>query len=162
VEEMFPFELSLLDIASMAMVAMILIFYTIFLVKLKSPKEKESILDIKLEKKEKNDVKPKKTSKPIIKTEAVEETVPVVEKQAVPEENAKKAEVAVEVHVEKEEAHDDEKEAKKAFFLFGKKDFAGCVHKFGYLKTVPRNTPIPDECFGCPRILECLMQTKSK
>jgi hypothetical protein len=34
-----------------------------------------------------------------------------------------------------------------------------CAHYFGYLKTLPRNTPIPDECFGCTRIMECFMQT---
>jgi len=34
-----------------------------------------------------------------------------------------------------------------------------CAHHFGYLKTLPRNTPIPDECFGCTRIMECFMQS---
>jgi hypothetical protein len=23
---------------------------------------------------------------------------------------------------------------------------------------LPKNTPIPDECFGCPKILQCLFQ----
>ncbi len=55
-----------------------------------------------------------------------------------------------------------EKASKKAFFLFGKGDFETCKHKFGHLKTLPKNTPIPDECFGCPQILECLMPKKSK
>ncbi len=34
-----------------------------------------------------------------------------------------------------------------------------CAHHFGYLRTLPRNTPIPDECFGCTRIMECFMQS---
>jgi Ca2+/Na+ antiporter len=34
-----------------------------------------------------------------------------------------------------------------------------CAHHFGYLKTLPKNTPIPDECFGCTRIMECFMQS---
>jgi hypothetical protein len=34
-----------------------------------------------------------------------------------------------------------------------------CAHYFGYLRTLPKNTPIPDECFGCTRIMECFMQS---
>lgn len=30
-----------------------------------------------------------------------------------------------------------------------------CSHYFGYLKTYPRNVPIPDECMGCTKTLEC-------
>ncbi len=31
-----------------------------------------------------------------------------------------------------------------------------CPHYFGYLRKLPRNVPIPDECLGCLRIVECL------
>jgi len=31
-----------------------------------------------------------------------------------------------------------------------------CRHFFGYLKKIPKNTSIPDECFGCPRMVDCL------
>ena len=31
-----------------------------------------------------------------------------------------------------------------------------CSHFFGYVKTLPKNTPIPDECLWCPSIVECL------
>jgi hypothetical protein len=31
-----------------------------------------------------------------------------------------------------------------------------CAHEFGYLKDLPRNTPVPDECFGCPNVMQCL------
>ena len=34
--------------------------------------------------------------------------------------------------------------------------FQKCVHQFGYLKSMPKNTPIPDECFGCPKVLRCM------
>jgi hypothetical protein len=34
--------------------------------------------------------------------------------------------------------------------------FQKCVHQFGYLKTMPKNTSIPDECFGCPKVLRCM------
>lgn len=30
-----------------------------------------------------------------------------------------------------------------------------CKHQFGYLRTLPRNTSIPDECLSCDRIVEC-------
>ena len=48
------------------------------------------------------------------------------------------------------------KDSKKAFFLFGETEFNGCAFKRGYLKSLPKNKPIPDECFGCPQILECI------
>jgi len=30
-----------------------------------------------------------------------------------------------------------------------------CNHSLGYLKTLPKNTPIPDECLSCAKIVEC-------
>jgi hypothetical protein len=54
------------------------------------------------------------------------------------------------------------KEEKKAFFLFGETEFNGCTFKLGYLKSLPKNKPIPDECFGCPQILECIALSENK
>jgi len=34
--------------------------------------------------------------------------------------------------------------------------FTKCVHHFGYLRNLPQNTPVPDECFGCPKVMRCL------
>ena len=34
--------------------------------------------------------------------------------------------------------------------------FTKCVHHFGFLRNLPQNTPVPDECFGCPTIMRCL------
>jgi len=34
----------------------------------------------------------------------------------------------------------------------------GCPHYFGYLGEHPRNTPIPNECFTCIKIMECLLE----
>ena len=34
--------------------------------------------------------------------------------------------------------------------------FTKCIHDFGYLRNLPQNTPIPDECFGCPQVMRCL------
>jgi hypothetical protein len=64
------------------------------------------------------------------------------------------------VEAHPDDADDDEKQ-KKSFFLFGKSNFQGCSHKFKFLSTLPKNTPIPEECFGCPDILECI-QGKNK
>jgi len=35
-----------------------------------------------------------------------------------------------------------------------------CPHHFGYVKTLPKNTSIPDECLWCPWIVECLTGAK--
>ena len=31
-----------------------------------------------------------------------------------------------------------------------------CPHYVGYLTTLPKGTPFPDECFGCRRVIQCL------
>jgi len=31
-----------------------------------------------------------------------------------------------------------------------------CVHFFGYLIEYPKNLPIPEECFGCVKTIECM------
>ncbi len=33
---------------------------------------------------------------------------------------------------------------------------ANCTHFFGYLRKLPKNTSMPDDCFGCPKMVECL------
>jgi len=37
-----------------------------------------------------------------------------------------------------------------------KNEQAGCSHFIGYLKTRPENSPIPDECLVCAKILRCM------
>ena len=37
-----------------------------------------------------------------------------------------------------------------------------CSHFFGYVGTLPKNTPIPDECLWCPSIVDCLAQKRVK
>jgi hypothetical protein len=54
------------------------------------------------------------------------------------------------------------KDDRKSFFLFGETEFNGCTFKRGYLKSLPKNKPIPDECFGCPQILECIALSGNK
>jgi hypothetical protein len=36
---------------------------------------------------------------------------------------------------------------------------SGCQHFFGYLRNMPKNTLIPDECLGCSKMVECLYHT---
>ncbi len=31
-----------------------------------------------------------------------------------------------------------------------------CRHFFGYLRKLPKNVSMPDDCFGCPKMVECL------
>jgi len=33
---------------------------------------------------------------------------------------------------------------------------AGCVHHLGYLKNRPKNTPIPEECLTCSKMIDCM------
>jgi hypothetical protein len=30
-----------------------------------------------------------------------------------------------------------------------------CKYKFGYLRTLPKNAPIPDECYSCDKVIDC-------
>jgi len=32
---------------------------------------------------------------------------------------------------------------------------AKCAHYFGFLNALPTDTPIPDECLICPKVLQC-------
>jgi hypothetical protein len=32
---------------------------------------------------------------------------------------------------------------------------AHCEHELGYLQTLPRDAPLPEECFSCDRIIDC-------
>jgi len=35
-----------------------------------------------------------------------------------------------------------------------------CLHYFGYLRFIPRNGSIPDECLTCQKVIECLKHTE--
>jgi len=35
-----------------------------------------------------------------------------------------------------------------------------CPHHFGYLREHPKNTPIPNECLTCTKIMECLLRSE--
>jgi hypothetical protein len=38
--------------------------------------------------------------------------------------------------------------------------FQGCVHQFGHLRNMPKNTAVPAECFGCPKVLRCMFENE--
>jgi hypothetical protein len=38
--------------------------------------------------------------------------------------------------------------------------FQGCVHQFGHLRSMPKGTAVPEECFGCPKVLHCMFQNE--
>jgi hypothetical protein len=166
---MFTPDLSVLNIGLMAVIAIILALYAIFLVKLKPTKEYESAQNRDFEKGEETVMKPKRPMKQTVPAKTInEEPASTPENEKIPEEDVES--IQARTHVEERaraltqeiQKRKKDKETKKSFFLFGKKDFKGCTHKFGYLKNLPKNTPLPDECFGCPQILECLMRPKKK
>ncbi len=35
-----------------------------------------------------------------------------------------------------------------------------CTHHFGYLKKLPKDASIPDECFTCPKYIRCALEEK--
>lgn len=35
-----------------------------------------------------------------------------------------------------------------------------CLHHFGYLKNLPTGTFVPSECFGCPKVMRCLLPSE--
>jgi len=59
---------------------------------------------------------------------------------------------------ETQEKEESEEVSPKAYRRPNVKVEAGtkCQHHFGYLKNRPKNTPIPDECLTCDRMIECL------
>jgi len=37
-----------------------------------------------------------------------------------------------------------------------------CLHHFGYLRTLPKNRALPNECLGCSKIVQCLAQESTR
>jgi len=62
-------------------------------------------------------------------------------------------------NVTKKEKRENENKM-RSFYMFGETGFNSCQHKFGFLGNCFENKPIPDECFGCYKIVECFNQTK--
>jgi len=170
-----------LDIVLIVVIPIILVFYAILLVKLKPSKETGSPPNRYTERKREQPVEPKRIERPTTPAEPKKITNerpanPVKTQVSVnPQENPKKPATRVEsekivptqTHVETAETEEKQEtkkdtEEKKSFFLFGERKFEGCSHKYGFLSSLPKNTPIPNECFGCSQIVECLRNLKPK
>ncbi|MEM3596771.1 MAG: hypothetical protein QXJ53_01370 [Candidatus Bathyarchaeia archaeon] len=37
---------------------------------------------------------------------------------------------------------------------------AKCAHYLGFLNTIPKDMPIPDECLVCPKVLQCSIRKR--
>lgn len=79
----------------------------------------------------------------------------VVEEQLVIEQNDVTDSITDSNLLQEQESSKRNKDSMKAFYLFGETEFSHCKHKFGYLGSELKNKPIPDDCFGCPKVLEC-------
>jgi hypothetical protein len=40
------------------------------------------------------------------------------------------------------------------------RETAGCPEDFGYLANRPKDTPIPQECLVCPKMVDCMLKIK--
>lgn len=60
--------------------------------------------------------------------------------------------------VDKEEPTDEPK-AEQATTT--ETEFSGCKNTFGYLAKRSPNTPIPQECMLCPKIVDCMLKIKA-
>lgn len=53
------------------------------------------------------------------------------------------------------ESHSGHAVVEKDRKVVGEQASVGCKHFLGYLRKRPKNTPIPDECLTCERMVEC-------
>jgi hypothetical protein len=137
---MFPFELSLFDTGLLAVIVILVLLYLIVLIKLKPSTGEEKILKTKsLKQNIQKDSSTEGWNSPVIHRENTEE-------HAEKEETIEKPKLTSMVSTETEKSRDIHP--------------SGCPHHFGYLKEHPRNTPIPNECLTCTKIMECLVRVE--
>ena len=160
----FPFNIVLI-----VATAIIIISYAILLIKLKPSIETEPPINRHLERRKNTPIEPKRLGEPTTPAETKkitdEEPASPVETQKTPKEPTESIQTKAHAEIaetEETQTKNKDKEAKKSFLLFGERNFEGCPHKYGYLNSLPKNTPIPNECFGCPQIVECLRNLKTK
>jgi hypothetical protein len=165
---MFPFDSPGETLQAM-LIPVIIILYAIILVKLRPKEKSESRSGSFLPKTERYLSKTKtvrnssSTNDSVIIVNSQQTSDIQVRKSAkqVTGENLHDTQVKLEPLALPNEKTQEEKR-KKSFFLFGEQDFNGCHHNLGHLSTVARNSPIPEECFGCPELLECVKTNSSK
>jgi hypothetical protein len=159
---MFPFD-SEAESFYVLLVPAILLLYAIILMKLKPSEESDLQPDRLTPRAEKSAAEPGVLKKPVTLAEArkVGSRESTSKPQKVSKELTKSDEPKTQIDMGKTVKVDDAGR-KRSFFLFGEKDFGGCPHKLGHLSTLPKSTPIPEECFGCPQILECIKLASNK
>ena len=62
-------------------------------------------------------------------------------------------------HVEPEEAEEEEDEESGEMEVKDKvemEETVVCAHHLGYLKRRPKNSPIPEECLTCTKMIDCI------
>jgi len=136
---MYLFALSLFDFGLLIIVVILVLFYLIVLIKLKPSTEGEKTPRTKsLKQNIHESFSTELRSSPVVHHENREEPVEMFKAIERPE-SAPTASV----------------DAKKAASPRNNQS-SGCPYRFGYLKEHPKNTPIPNECLTCTRIMECL------
>jgi len=85
---------------------------------------------------------------------------PSTEGNRIPEEPRVKPTIYNEVEEETAESIEREEPVSQAPVETEKTGVHGCPHYFGYLWEHPKNTPIPNECLTCIKIMECLSKVE--
>ena len=137
---MFPFALSLFDTGLLIVVVVFMLLYLVVLIRLKPSTVGEKTVTAKV-------VKPKvrqpfpteRPTNPVVHHENYEEPAKLVK----PIERPK----SVSTVPVKTMKNDSSKGPQPS----------GCPHYYGYLEEHPKNTPIPNECLTCTKIMECLV-----
>lgn len=135
---MFPLELSLFDIGLLITIAIFMLLYLIVLIKLK----------------------PSTRGQKTLKMTQKQDTGQFF--STIQRNNPEKHHENREEPAEKVKAIQSPESASTVSVETKKTDFSpdtqtqGCPYHFGYLKEHPKNTPLPNECLTCTKIMECL------
>lgn len=166
---MFPFDMPAENILAL-LIPIILILYAVLLLKLKPSKESEIYPD-RL---------PTRTAKVMVETQTGKSPTESVEVKKVPGAEATPAsqiQVNSSVRAHLTPTRKDQpmtsfevgasttpevQDAKKKPPSLLDLDFEGCRHYLGHLNKLPKSTPIPNECFGCPETLQCIRHANDK
>jgi len=161
---MLPFDLSAMNILLVVAVTALFIFFIAVLMKLNPSTETETIHQKEVFQKKKPPIQDQPTTLPqkLLSPEKIAsaragavETQPSVDKIV--------EEPPISADQENTELKMPEPERTVASAAeTNSSSTRGCLHRFGYLRTLPKNKPIPDECLGCSRVVECLRNAKTR
>ncbi len=140
---MFTFALSLFDSGLLIIAVILIVLCLIVLVKLDPSTEGGKASRLKSRKQNVNDTYfNKRRYNPVI-----------------PYENREESEEQEKVIKSKESASIVSVETKKPEFSRNNQSM-GCPHHFGYLNGYPKDTPLPNECLICTKIVQCLARNE--